>query len=47
MTVNTTYATFRIIITSIKQKLLKVNEYDTINRSATKETLGSSKNPTD
>ena len=31
MTVNTTYATFPIIITSIKQKLLKVNEYDTIN----------------
>ena len=47
MTVNTTYATFHIIITSIKQKLLKGNEYDTINRSATKKALGSSKNPTD
>ncbi len=31
MTVNTTYATFHIVHTSNKQKLLKVNEYDTIN----------------
>ena len=37
MTVNTTYATFRIIITSNKQKLLKGNQ---INEDDRKHHLG-------